>query len=229
MRFKDRADAGRRLASLLLRYRGHSVRLFGLNGGGVRVGYEVARALETELDAWVARTVEVRGQAGLRLGAVSEGQGYFLNAEMVRSVAAPASELTRWMDAEAGEVALEAERLRGSRLRLEGGTGTVVLVVDGIAVGDCEVYAALRGLRRQDPRHLVLAAPVAAAEELERLRLEADEVICPQPVWSLLSVESAYEDFRSVPDIEVRQLLERAREQQPGREVTWGSEAGEWL
>jgi putative phosphoribosyl transferase len=229
MRFRDRADAGRRLATLLLRYRGQDTQVFGLNAGGVSVGYEVASALETPLELWVARLVDNPEQARSKLGAVAEGEGFFLDAETVRSTVAPASELTRWMDAEAGEVAFEAQRLRGGHPRMMAGAGTVLLVVDGIAVGDFQVYAALRGLRRQNPRHLVLAAPVAAAEELERLRLEADEVLCVHPVWALLSVQHAYDDFRSVPDGEVQRLLERGRQARPGVGGMAAAEHGEWL
>lgn len=228
MRFRDRADAGRRLAALLLPHGNHDTRVFGMNGGGLRVAYEVARALGLPLELWVSRSVEVPGRQGARLGAVAEGQGFFLNAEMVRSVSIPASEMTRWMDAEAGEVALEAQRLRGTHPRMAG-AGTALLVVEGIAVGDVEVYAALRGLRRQGPRRLVLAAPVAAAEELERLRLEADEVQCLHPVWTLLAVQRWYDSLPGCQDIEVRQLLDRAREIQPGREVPLPGSRGEWL
>lgn len=220
MRFRDRADAGRRLATLLPRYGGHDTRVFGMNGGGVRVAYEVAKALGSPLELWVSRAVEVPRQPGSRLGAMAEGEGFCLNPEMVRSVEAPASEMTRWMDAEAGEGALEAQRLRGAYPRLGAGAGTALLVVEGIALGELQACAALRGLRRQSPQRLVLAAPVAAAEELERLRLEADEVLCLQPVWSLLSVEHGYDDFRSLPDLEIRQLLERAREPRPGLEAS---------
>ncbi|MFL5346410.1 MAG: hypothetical protein ACJ8AT_16605 [Hyalangium sp.] len=229
MRFRDRADAGRRLATLLLHYRGHGPQLFGMNAGGVAVGYEVARALEAYLELWEARLVELPGEPLSALGAVAEGGGFFLNAEAVRSTAASASELTRWMDAAAGEVALEAQRLRGGFPRMEAGAGTVVLVVDGIAAGDFQVYAALRGLRRQNPRHLVLAAPVAAAEELERLRLEADEVLCLHPVWALLAVQHAYDELQGLPDIEVQQLLARGRELRSSHDELIPTENSEWF
>lgn len=229
MRFRDRADAGRRLATLLLRYRGHAPRIFGMNAGGVLTGYEVALALEAYLELWAARLVELPGEALMTLGAVAEGEGFFLNAEAVRSTAASAPELTQWMDSAAAEVTREAQRLRGGFPRMEAGAGTVVLVVDGIAAGDVQAYAALRGLRRHNPRHLVLAAPVAAAEELERLRLEADEVLCLHPVWALLSVEHAYDELRSMPDIEVQQLLARGREPRPNHDVLIPTENSEWL
>ncbi len=192
------------------------------------MGYEVASALGTFLELWAARLVEAKGRPLPKLGAVAEGEGFFLNAKAVRSIPAPASEVTRWMDTEAGELSLEAQRLRGGHARMSAGAGTVLLVVDGIAVGDFQVYAALRGLRRQSPRHLVLAAPVAAAEELEQLRLEADEVVCLQPVLALPSVQYEYDDYRALPDIEVQQLLERGREIRPSREVLVPTHR-EWL
>lgn len=229
MRFRDRADAGRRLAAVLLRYGGQDTRVFGMNGGGVRVAYEVARALGRPLELWVSRSVEAPGHPEARLGAMAEGEGFFLNAEVVRAVPAPAAEVTRWMDAEAGEVAREAQRLRGGRPRQAVGAGTTLLVVEGIALGDAEVYAALRGMRRQGARRLVLATPVAAAQELERLRAEADEVLCLHPMRALLSVAEVYDDFRPLLEAEVRQVLERARQLTPATRGLETRGGGEWM
>ena len=211
MRFRDRSEAGRRLAAMTLAYRGGVTRVFGLEGGGLRVAHEVARALEAPLDVWMARGVDAPEQGARAVGAVAEGEGLYLDIEGIRSAEAPASELARWMDAQAGEVALAAQHLRGGRPRLEVAGCTVLLVVEGIAAEAGPVFAALRGLRRQGPRRLVLAAPVASAEELERLRPEVDEVICCRPIWSLLSVAHGYDDFRPVPELEARQVLKQAR------------------
>ncbi len=146
--------------------------------GGLRVAFEVAQALEAPLDVWIARGVESSEEGARAVGAVAEGQGLYLDVEGIRSAVAPAAELSRWMDAQAGEVALAAQQLRGGHPRLETAGCTALLVVDGIAAETGPVFAALRGLRRQGPRRLVLAAPVASAEELERLRPEVDEVMC---------------------------------------------------
>jgi putative phosphoribosyl transferase len=229
MRFRDRADAGRRLAMMMLAYRGEATRVLGLDGGGLRVGYEVAQALGAPLDVWMARGVESSERGGRPVGAVSEGEGLYLDVEGIRSAVAPAAELARWMDAEAGEVALAAQRLRGGHPRLEVTGCTAVLVVDGIAGDAGPVFAALRGLRRQGPRRLVLAAPVASAEELERLRPEADEVLCCRPSWSLITVAHAYDDFREVPEVEARQVLERARHLGVRGEGLGPQGSGDWM
>ncbi len=212
MRFRDRADAGRRLAALLVSHREESLQVFGLDGGGLHVGYEVARTLGAPLEVWVTRSVETQEPSPRRVGAVSEGGGVYLDVEGLRQVRSPAAELARWMDAEAGEVALTAQRLRGCASRREVGPATAVLVVEGVGLREGRVYAALRGLRRQGPRRLLLAAPVVSAEELEPLRSEADEVVCLRPVWSLVAAAHAYDDFQQVSDLEARQVLARARE-----------------
>jgi putative phosphoribosyl transferase len=214
---------------MMLAYRTGATRVFGLDEGGLRVAYEVSLALEAPLDVWMARGVESSEQSGRAVGAVAEGQGLYLDVEGIRSAEAPAAELARWMDAQAGEVALAAQHLRGGHPRLEVAGCTAVLVVDGIAAEAGPVFAALRGLRRQGPRRLVLATPVASAQELERLRPEADEVICCWPIWSLITVAHAYDDFREVSELEARQVLERARQfAAPGMGLeTHGS--GDWM
>jgi putative phosphoribosyl transferase len=214
---------------MMLAYRGEGTRVFGLDGGGLRVGFEVAQALAAPLDVWMARGVGSPERSGRSVGAVSEGEGLYLDVEGIRSAEAPAAELARWMDAEAGEVALAAQHLRGGHPRLEAGACTAVLVVDGIAQQEGRVFAALRGLRRQGPRRLVLAAPVASAEELERLRPEVDEVVCCLPIWSLITVAHAYDDFREVPELEARQLLERARLLAAPGAGLGGQSSGDWM
>jgi len=229
MRFRDRAEAGRRLAAMMVAYRPKVPRVFGLGRGGLQVAQEVAQALGAPLEVWMARGVESPEQGGRPVGAVAEGEGLYLDIEGIRSAVAPAAELARWMDAEAGEAALAAQHLRGNHPRLEASGCTAVLVVDGLVADAGPVFAALRGLRRQSPARLVLAAPVASAEELERLRPEVDEVVCCRPIWSLVTVAHAYDDFREVPEREARQVLERARRLAAlGTELgTQGS--GDWM
>ncbi|HLL05731.1 MAG TPA: hypothetical protein VK539_34490 [Myxococcaceae bacterium] len=229
MRFRDRAEAGRRLAAMMMAHRPEAPRVFGLGASGLPVALEVAQGLGAPLEVWMARGVASPEEGGRPVGAVAEGEGLYLDIEGIRAAVAPASELARWMDAEAGEVALAAQHLRGGHARLEARGCTAVLVVDGLGADTGPVVAALRGLRRQSPARLVLAAPVASAEELERLRPEVDEVVCCRPSWSLVTVAHAYDDLREVPEREARQVLARAR-----RLATVGTQlgtqgSGDWM
>ena len=73
-RFRDRSEAGRRLASALNHYAGRSdLLLLGLARGGVPVAYEVATALHAPLDVMLVRKLGVPGHEEFAMGAVASG------------------------------------------------------------------------------------------------------------------------------------------------------------
>jgi predicted phosphoribosyltransferase len=84
---------------------------------------------------------------------------------------------------------------------------TVIVVDDGIATG-ATVRAALRGIRRRDPAHLVLAVPVAPADTIDALRKEVDGIVCLDTPSTFGAIGYFYRDFRQVSDSEVRAGLD---------------------
>jgi putative phosphoribosyl transferase len=86
----------------------------------------------------------------------------------------------------------------------------VVLVDDGLATGST-MRAAVQAIRRQQPAHICVAVPVGASETVERLRAEADEVVCAATPVAFRAVGLAYDAFPQASDEEVRTLLEAAR------------------
>jgi hypothetical protein len=83
MRFRDRSDAGRRLASRLQFLRAEDVVVLGLPRGGVPVAVEVARTLGAPLDVILVRKLGVPAQPELGLGAIGESGARVINQEVV--------------------------------------------------------------------------------------------------------------------------------------------------
>ncbi|HEY8600482.1 MAG TPA: phosphoribosyltransferase [Thermomicrobiales bacterium] len=208
--FRDRRDAGRRLASLLAHHTGDPrVLVLALPRGGVPVAYEVARALGTPLDLFLVRKLGVPGQEELALGAIATGGIRVLNDELVRELRLSARAIDAIAEREDRELARRERAYRGDRPAPAVRERVVILVDDGLATG-ATMRAAVLALRRQAPAHLVVAVPVAASEICTAFRAEVDEVVCAVTPIPFHAVGTWYEDFTQTTDDEVRDLLGQA-------------------
>jgi predicted phosphoribosyltransferase len=208
MRYADRREAGRLLAEPVAAANLQDPVVLGLPRGGVVVAAEVAARLGAPLDIVLVRKLGAPHQPELAIGAVVDGDRpvTVLNDDIVRATGAS----ERYIEREVAEqLALIDERRRlwlADRHRVPIAEKTAIVVDDGIATG-ATVRAALRALRQQGPRALVVAAPVAAAETVEMLRREADRVICLQEPSGMGAIGFFYFDFRQVSDDEVTAIL----------------------
>lgn len=208
--FRDRREAGRRLAVVLAAYASERPLVLGLPRGGVAVAAEVARALQAPLDVWVVRKVGVPWQPELGVGAVSEGGFVYVDRPMLRRVGLTEADLGPAIARQRAEVEDRVARFRRGRPRPDVRGRTVLLVDDGIATG-VTARAAIRALRAESPRRIVLAVPVAAAETVDQLTDEADQVVCLLRPADLVAVGAWYREFPQVEDEEVVRLLDLAR------------------
>ena len=208
-RFRDREDAGRRLSVPLLGYTSSNPIVLGLPRGGVPVAFEVARALGAPLDVWVVRKLGVPWQPELAMGAVAEGGVVFLDDALIARLGIGPVEVERERERKLLQVEQRVRQYRGDRPRPTLRDRTVILVDDGIATGST-ARAAVRALRAERPRELVLAAPVAAPDTVAELGAEFDRVVTVLTPVDLFAIGRWYDDFTQVPDDEVRRLVERA-------------------
>jgi putative phosphoribosyl transferase len=215
--FRDRVDAGRKLAARLSPLRGEKPIVLALPRGGVVVGYEIARVLDAPLDIIAVRKIGAPFHPEFGIGALVDGDEpeLLLDEESVRVVGATRDELDAQIERELREIRRREELYRGKRPRADVRGRTVIVVDDGIATGS-SVRAALRAMRRAAPARLVLATPVAPPHTLESLRRECDEAVCLfSPAW-FRAVGEFYGDFDQTTDEEVIELLGRARQQTAG-------------
>ena len=74
------------------------------------------------------------------------------------------------------------------------------------------MITSIRGLKKQKPKKIIVAVPVASRESLELIQKEVDEVICLLVPDFFYSVSVWYTDFRQTTDGEVITLLGRAQD-----------------
>jgi putative phosphoribosyl transferase len=209
MRFRDRTEAGRRLAAALRKYAGQpGVAVLALPRGGVVVGAEVARVLGAPLDVMLVRKLGVPGHEELAMGAIASGGVRIVSEDVVSMLGISERELATVAASEEQELKRRERAYRSDRPPLSVKGRTVILVDDGLATG-ATMRAAAAALRSQEPARLVAAVPVAPDETCAMLRAEVDEMVCvftPEPFHS---VGAWYEDFGQTTDQEVQELLRR--------------------
>lgn len=208
--FADRADAGRRLAALLVAGAPSDPVVVGLPRGGVPVAAEVARALDAPLDVLIVRKVGVPRQPELAMGAVGEEGAVVRNLDVMRAAGVDEQTLRAAERRERTEVERRAELFRGARPPEPLAGRTAVIVDDGIATG-ATVRAACAIARARGAAKIAVAVPVAPPEVLAELRAgahpDADEVVCLEAPDDFMAVGMHYVDFRQTADEEVIRIL----------------------
>jgi putative phosphoribosyl transferase len=209
-RFKDRYDAGRRLADVLGSYaRRDDVLVLALPRGGVPVGYEVARALGAPLDVMQVRKLGVPGHEELAMGAIASGGVRILSQDVVQTLKISERVIATVAAAEEHELDRRERVYREGRPFPDLRGRIVILVDDGLATGST-MRAAAAALRAQGEDRLIVAVPVAPRETCDGLRDLVDEVICAVTPEPFLTVGEWYEDFTQTSDADVQDLLRRA-------------------
>lgn len=210
MIFRDRQDAGRRLAGALGAYAGRNdVIVLALPRGGVPVAFEVAQALGAPLDVFVVRKLGVPGMAELAMGAIASGGTRVLNREVVASFGISDETIERVARVELEELDRRERLYRGNRPPVDLQGRTVILIDDGLATGST-MRAAIEAVKQHGPARMIVAVPVAAPETARALRPEVDELMVLETPPGFFAVGAYYDRFDQVGDEEVRTLLARA-------------------
>lgn len=209
--FRDRTEAGRLLATELIRYADEpDVIVLGLPRGGVPVAYEVAMALHAPLDVFVVRKLGTPDQPELAMGAIATGGVRVINDEVVQGCGISPELIDEVAQEEFRELNRRELAYRGTHAAPVVRGRTVLLIDDGVATGST-MRAAIRALNSQQPARLVVAVPTAAGSTWRELRTEVDEFVALRTPEPFRGVGEWYDDFSQTTDDEVTELLARAR------------------
>lgn len=208
--FKDRRDAGLRLATELGYLKKERPVVLALPRGGVPVAYEIAYELSAPLDVLLVRKIGAPYFPELAVGAVVEGQPpqRVINEELVKKLNVSPQYLAEEEQRQLAEIERRRKRYCSNRLPLQVHGRTVIVVDDGVATG-ATMEVALKALSQAGTDKLIFAVPVAPLEVRERLCRLVDDGICLLAPSDFQSVGRYYEDFDQTSDEEVVSLLDR--------------------
>jgi putative phosphoribosyl transferase len=211
MPFRNRSEAGQRLAERLSLLKLDAAVVLALPRGGVPVAIEAARLLMVPLDLFVVRKISAPGHPELAIGAVVEGHPHtvLVDEKVARLAGADSVYVEHKIRMERLEVERQIQVFRGGRPRLDIRGKTAVIVDDGIATS-LTARAVLQAARRLEPASVVFATPVAPEATVQELRSLVDEVVCLREAPNFDAVGSFYRDFRQVSDDQVIALLSHA-------------------
>jgi len=206
-RFRNRADAGHRLAERLRGYQGlEDAIVLGLPRGGVPVAAVIATSLGLPLDVLIVRKLGVPGYEEVAFGAIASGGIEVLNTSVIRSAHIDQADIERVRSEQTRELARRELAYRGDRSPLEIAGRTVIVVDDGTATG-ATMRAAVEALRVAAPHKIIVAVGVAPPDVKKQLEESADEVNAIFTPRNFMAVGAWFDDFNQTSDAEVVALL----------------------
>lgn len=207
--YRDRKDAGLKLAAALEKYRGRrDAVVLAVPRGGLPVGAVLARELGLPLDAVMVKKIGHPEAPEVAVGAVG------LRGEVISDAAERLGATSDYLEAQGRRLRAELNRRRalycGCAAPVAVAGKTVLLTDDGVATG-MTLAAAAAALTAAGAARVVIAVPVAPPDALDGLRARVDEIVCLSAPLDFHAVGQFYEDFDEVSDEQAVAILRASR------------------
>ncbi|AWW28118.1 phosphoribosyltransferase [Acetobacterium carbinolicum] len=205
MLFKNRKDAGIKLANALEKYKREDVIVLALPRGGVILGVEIAKMLDAPLDILSTKKIGHPLNSEYAICAITEDGDPICNSAEVKNID------PEWLAGEIKKVRNEIKRRReiflGGRALYSVEGKIVIIADDGIATG-LTMIAAIDEIKKRNPKRLVIAIPVTPYDTAQKLNSMVDELVSLDIDANYRGAVGAYyEDFTQVEDSEVISIL----------------------
>lgn len=210
--FRDREDAGRRLADRLLGYKDKDALVLAIPRGGVPIGFEIAGRINARLDVIVLRKIPIPWNPEAGFGAVTADGTVVLNERMIEGLRMSEEQIRRAAEDVRAEIVRRTRLYRNGSMELSDVAGRpVILVDDGLASG-YTMLAAIQSLEKHKPSEVVVAVPVASSGAARLVRPRADEFLALTISERIpFAVADFYQQWRDLTDEEVLDYLNRVR------------------
>jgi putative phosphoribosyl transferase len=204
--FKDRKDAGQKLAEALQRYKEEDPLVFAIPRGGVELGYEVSKVLDADFSLLICRKLPFPFNKESGFGAMAEDGSLYINELAAASVSH--KEIEKIIAQQSLEIKRRIQTLRGGRPLPSIKGRSIILVDDGIAMGST-MHVAVELCRKEGAKRIIVAVPVASRQAIQKFSQMADEVVVLESPVNFYAVAQVYENWYDVSDEEVLEFLKR--------------------
>ncbi len=208
--FKDRKDAGRKLASALMKYKGKDILVLAIPRGGVQVAYEVAKKLTAHLDILISRKLPLPENPEAGFGAIAEDGSAFINQLAASYLDQETIEQIKELQIQEIQRRIDVLRFGKSLTTIKG--RTIILVDDGIAMGST-MRAAIMLCKNRKAKKIIVASPVAGPETAKQLSQLVDEIVILEKPAFFRAVAQVYANWYDVSDAEVIGIMNAWREE----------------
>ncbi|MEJ2183136.1 MAG: phosphoribosyltransferase family protein [Nitrospirota bacterium] len=214
--FRDRVDAGRRLAEFLRAEARGDELVLGIPAGGVPVGYALMKGLGLAFDLLVVRKLRIPGNPEAGFGALAPDGRMVLNDTLLRGLGLGREDIEREAERTRKVMEHRNETYRHGRPFPDVRGRRVIVTDDGLASG-YTMLAALGFLGRRGAGSLVVAVPTASLRTVRTVQREADLVACLNVRSGFpFAVAEAYMHWHDLTDEEVMDIVDRSRQTQGG-------------
>jgi len=205
--FRDRLDAGERLARYLAGFPGlDSPLVCPIPAGGIPVGVAVSRALCCPLRPLIVRKVQIPWNTEAGFGAVAWDGRVFLNEDLLERLRLTPGQVEAAIRKAQANVRERVTRF--SNIPFPDPSGHSCIVVDDGLASGYTMTAAIVALRSLSPRKIVVAVPTGSLTTVERVADLVNEMICLNVRSGFsFAVADAYEDWYDLTEEEAVEML----------------------
>ena len=202
--FKNRKDAGIKLAQQLEKYKDKDTIVLAIPRGGVEVGYEVAKFLNCKFDILIVRKLGFPNNPEAGFGAITEDKTTYLIPYIEQELSQ--NEIDKVKEQEFKELQRRLKEYRNNKTLPQLKNKTVIIVDDGIAMG-VTLKAAILFCRKHKPLNLIVASPVSSEQTKQEICHLVDDIIILETPIYFSSVSQVYQKFEHVTDEDVKKIM----------------------
>lgn len=205
--FLNRMDAGKQLSLKIEEFKEEDPIILAIPRGGIEVAYESIRKFHFSWDFIITRKIGATHNKEFAIGAVCSDGTYFVDENYVKTLNISKEYIENEVLMEKAEIHRRIKEYRGNRPLVNVKNKTVIIIDDGIATG-FTIIAAIKSLKKQGAKKIIVAAPVLPKSTLRKLENIVDEVIYLIAPEELYAVGLYYKDFPQITDELLTLLIE---------------------